>query len=90
MSVVPLFSDFLPFPWEIRFPRCFGEGRDTRTDSGTECIKVTEETVKNPVKTLKKEEKTKKNNKKQKKKKKKRRKNKYRVSLVTSSRGRGV
>lgn len=31
-----LSSDFLPFPLELRLPRCFGEGREARTDSGTE------------------------------------------------------
>lgn len=31
-----LSSDFLSFPLELRFPRCFGEGREARTDSGTE------------------------------------------------------
>lgn len=33
---VLLCSDFLPFPLELRFPRCFRAGTDARTDSGTE------------------------------------------------------
>lgn len=33
---MPLSSNFLSFPLELRFPRCFEEGREACTDFATE------------------------------------------------------